>query len=130
MRLTLPGADRVALPLDGLHPTTRAAIDRTMRTLIESSGWWIGDWLASTDRDALADLPAADVWHTSRCHVVAERFPPDQRRPTLPWTYHAEVADLPPADAATFLDLCENDPTVTLPKLQHLVRSYRQANTT
>jgi hypothetical protein len=76
--------------------------------------WWVGDWWEAGHRygSRRAAVEAED-WEGPAYQTcvnagnVASCFDPNRRRLDLPWSYHAEVASLPEAEADNVLDWCE-----------------------
>ena len=79
----------------------------------ESSVWWLGDWLVYgqrtyPDRYQRALQETELDYQTLRNYAwVANRFPPDRRKPGLSFQHHAEVAALPPDEQETWLAKAE-----------------------
>lgn len=84
-----------------------------LNRLERAAMWWLGDWWAFGDhfdgerkRSAEKDLP----WAFQTCmnaSSVAKAIETSRRREVLPWSYHAEVAPLEPAEQDDFLDRWE-----------------------
>jgi hypothetical protein len=127
-------ATGVAVPAEPIYGTTVLAIPNdvtidqwadigtTLRSAINSTPWWIGDWLiyahqhfetdpdgnatstgAAAVRRRLADL-GFEHDTVERCKRVAAKFPPADRREGLSWAHHLEVAALDSADAHHLLN--------------------------
>ncbi|MEO9238999.1 MAG: LmbU family transcriptional regulator [Jatrophihabitantaceae bacterium] len=81
--------------------------------IIDSSCWWLGDWLVFgkrnyADRYRTAIRAAGLRYQTLRNYAwVARRFEFTRRRPKLTFQHHAEVASLPMADQEHWLDQAE-----------------------
>jgi hypothetical protein len=81
--------------------------------IVDSSSWWLGDWLVYgkrnySDRYRKAIQAVGLQYQTLRNYAwVARRFEPDRRRPRLTFQHHAEVASLPLHDQESWLDRAE-----------------------
>ncbi|MBL1120802.1 LmbU family transcriptional regulator [Streptomyces sp. 110] len=83
--------------------------------LINSSVWWLGDWLVY-GKDHFADryqrgVRAAGLqYQTLRNYAwVSRRFELSRRRSRLSFQHHAEVASLPVVEQERWLDLAERE---------------------
>lgn len=81
--------------------------------ILDSSCWWLGDWLVFGKRQYVDGYPTAIRaaglrYQTLRNYAwVARRFELGRRRPKLRFQHHAEVASLPIADQECWLDQAE-----------------------
>ncbi|ONI76413.1 hypothetical protein ALI144C_35400 [Actinosynnema sp. ALI-1.44] len=88
-------------------------IGRQIFTISDSSGWWLGDWLIYgqseyPDRYKRAIDETGLDYQTLRNYAwVARKFPHERRRETLSFQHHAELASLPEADQADWMDRAE-----------------------
>jgi hypothetical protein len=86
---------------------------RKLAGVVDSSSWWLGDWLVYgkreyPDRYRLAIKLARLSYQTLRNYAwVARRFEPACRRTALTFQHHAEVASLQRADQDRWLDVAE-----------------------
>lgn len=74
--------------------------------------WWIGDWWAFGEHryGERAKAAAQGIWGLSfgtlmNLGSIARSFETSRRREALPFSHHAEVAALPPAEADALLDV-------------------------
>ncbi|MFF7934458.1 LmbU family transcriptional regulator [Streptomyces sp. NPDC007940] len=86
---------------------------RQLSGLLNSSSWWLGDWLVY-GKDQYADrydrgIRAAGLqYQTLRNYAwVSRRFELRRRRPALSFQHHAELASLPVEDQENWLDRAE-----------------------
>jgi hypothetical protein len=119
LRRGAPSTDQVLTTRVGLQipdVLTFEEWERTGRQLagvVDSSLWWLGDWLAYgkehyADRYQQAIRTADLRYQTLRNYAwVARRFPMDRRRPRLTFQHHAEVAALPVEDQDRWLSRAE-----------------------
>jgi hypothetical protein len=115
------GTTVLAIP-DDLTLDQWAAIGNDLRSAINSTPWWVGDWLVyaqqrfETDEAGnavssgvaevnrrLADLGFEHA-QTLRCLRVAAKFPPAARREELSWAHHDEVSALDSSTANHLLN--------------------------
>jgi len=74
-------------------------------------GWWIGDWLRYGNERfgeryvRAARITGYDVQTLMNMVYVASRFEPEQRRESLSWSHHAELAALEVDERARWLEL-------------------------
>jgi hypothetical protein len=94
-------ATRTGLTLaDGLPYQAWERIGLQVGVLVDSSAWWIGDWLlygqrTYGDRYATAAAATGFTYQTLRNYAwVASRFAMSRRRDSLSFGHHAEVAAL------------------------------------
>lgn len=88
-------------------------VGRQLNDVIDSSAWWLGDWLifgkeryADSYRQAIR--AAGLSYQTLRNYAwVARRFTPAERRGRLTFQHHAEVVSLPKEVREKLLDLAE-----------------------
>jgi hypothetical protein len=100
-------------------PGTELALDdwiehgRRLGVIGRASSWWIGDWLRYGnlefgERYARASrITGYDVQTLMNMVYVATAIPPEQRRESLSWSHHAELAALPVEERARWLDMAE-----------------------
>ncbi len=118
-RRTPPGTDQVLTTRVGLQIPDVLSFEEWERTgrqlagVVDSSLWWLGDWLAY-GKDHYADryqqgIRTADLrYQTLRNYAwVARRFPIGRRRARLTFQHHAEVAALPVEDQDRWLSRAE-----------------------
>jgi transposase len=92
-----------------------AKAGRQLSGIVDSSAWWLGDWLVFgkanySDRYQLAIQNAGLRYQTLRNYAwVARRFEADRRRAKLTFRHHAEVASLPFEEQERLLDLAERE---------------------
>ncbi|MEV4319783.1 LmbU family transcriptional regulator [Actinocrispum sp. NPDC049592] len=104
---------------DGLKYDDWAKAGRQLSGIVDSSAWWLGDWLVFgkanySDRYQLAIQNAGLRYQTLRNYAwVARRFPADRRRQKLTFRHHAEVASLPIEDQDRLLDQAEREEWTT-----------------
>lgn len=78
-------------------------------------GWWLGDWLRYGNERfgeryvRASRITGYDVQTLTNMVYVASRFEPEERRETLSWSHHAEVAGCPPRERGRWLDLAESE---------------------
>ncbi|GAA4547270.1 hypothetical protein GCM10023192_63850 [Amycolatopsis samaneae] len=86
---------------------------RQLSGIVDSSSWWLGDWLVYgkkhyTDRYRRAIRAAGLQYQTLRNYAwVARRFDLGRRRARLSFQHHAEVASLPAEEQDFWLDRAE-----------------------
>lgn len=86
-------------------------LDRTM----DSSTWWLGDWLAygrsrfPERYRQVIEVTSFDYQTLRNYAWVANRVPPLRRRPALSFQHHAEVAALDGAQQDEWLALAERN---------------------
>ena len=78
--------------------------------------WTLGDLInQAPDTPALAELlnssETLEPGETSLMAATAAAFPPERRRPGLPWIIHAATVALPAEQADLILDSAEESPT-------------------
>lgn len=111
--------DQVLTTKVGLHIPVGLAFEeweragRQLSGLLNSSSWWLGDWLVY-GKDQYADryergIRAAGLqYQTLRNYAwVSRRFELHRRRPALSFQHHAELASLPVDEQETWLDRAE-----------------------
>ncbi len=90
------------------------ALGVRLGTHVNSSMWWLGDWLdfgreMYGQRYRLGVALSGLEYKTLRNYAyVARRVPLSRRRDSLSFHHHAEVAALPPDDQELWLDRAEN----------------------
>jgi hypothetical protein len=98
---------------DGLNYDDWAKAGRQLSGIVDSSAWWLGDWLVFgkahyAERYQLAIQSAGLRYQTLRNYAwVARRFEMARRRTKLSFKHHAEVASLPTEEQDRFLDKAE-----------------------
>ncbi|MFI7394896.1 LmbU family transcriptional regulator [Streptomyces tendae] len=86
---------------------------RRLSGIINSSSWWLGDWLVYgkdhySDRYERGIRAAGLRYQTLRNYAWVSRcFAIDRRRASLSFQHHAEVASLPAPEQEHWLDQCE-----------------------
>ncbi|MEV0558607.1 LmbU family transcriptional regulator [Streptomyces sp. NPDC050597] len=111
--------DQVLTTKVGLHIPVGLAFEdweragRQLSGLLNSSSWWLGDWLIY-GKDQYADryergIRAAGLqYQTLRNYAwVSRRFELHRRRPALSFQHHAELASLPAEEQEAWLDRAE-----------------------
>ncbi|MGW3938002.1 LmbU family transcriptional regulator [Streptomyces phaeochromogenes] len=114
-----PRCDQVLTTKVGLHIPVGLAFEdweragRQLSGLLNSSSWWLGDWLIY-GKDQYADryergIRAAGLqYQTLRNYAwVSRRFELHRRRPALSFQHHAELASLPVEEQEAWLDRAE-----------------------
>jgi hypothetical protein len=95
---------------DGLSFEEWEHAGRLLSSIVDSSAWWLGDWLVFgkknyADRYQRAIRAAGLQYQTLRNYAwVARRFDISRRRPDLTFQHHAEVASLVVEDQDFLLD--------------------------
>lgn len=112
--------NRIGLEIPaGLRYEDWVKTGRQLSGLVDSSAWWLGDWLVFgkanyADRYQLAIAHAGLRYQTLRNYAwVARRFAADRRRAKLSFRHHAEVASLPLDEQERLLDLAEREQWTT-----------------
>ncbi len=86
---------------------------RRLSGIVDSSSWWLGDWLVHgkrhfADRYEVAIRTAGLRYQTLRNYAwVCRRFDIERRRAGLTFQHHAEVASLPQDDQDRWLNAAE-----------------------
>lgn len=99
----------------GLSFEDWARAGRQLSRIVDSSAWWLGDWLVFgktnySDCYQLAIQRAGLRYQTLRNYAwVARRFPMSRRRAKLTFQHHAEIASLPIEDQNRLLDQAERE---------------------
>lgn len=94
------------------------AIGETLQRMERSVMWWLGDWwrfgqrkygemASQASKDMVKDVTGHAYKTVANAATVAERFEFSRRRENVPFSHHAEVAALPPAEAEALLDEVE-----------------------
>lgn len=122
---------RVGLHMpSGLHFEDWERAGRTLAGIIDSSSWWLGDWLVYgkdnySDRYETGIRAAGLKYQTLRNYAwVARRFEFGRRRVRLTFQHHAEVASLTLAEQERWLDAAEKADWTTR-QLRNALRSAR-----
>ncbi|MFE0024392.1 LmbU family transcriptional regulator [Amycolatopsis sp. NPDC059021] len=103
---------------------------RQLSGIVDSSSWWLGDWLVYgkkryTDRYRRAIRAAGLQYQTLRNYAwVARRFDLGRRRAGLSFQHHAEVASLPVEEQDFWLDRAE-EAMWTTKQLRSRIRDER-----
>ncbi|MBP2048309.1 hypothetical protein J2Z21_001233 [Streptomyces griseochromogenes] len=104
---------------------------RQLSGLLNSSSWWLGDWLVY-GKDHYADryergIRAAGLqYQTLRNYAwVSRRFELHRRRPALSFQHHAELASLPLDEQEVWLDRAERMKWSTK-QLRNAIRAQRE----
>jgi hypothetical protein len=99
----------------GLSFEDWARAGRQLSRIVDSSAWWLGDWLVFgktnySDCYQLAIQRAGLRYQTLRNYAwVARRFPMSRRRAKLTFQHHAEIASLPVEEQNRLLDQAERE---------------------
>lgn len=128
--------DQVLTTNVGLHIPAGLAFEeweragRQLSGLLNSSSWWLGDWLVY-GKDHYADryergIRAAGLqYQTLRNYAwVSRRFELHRRRSALSFQHHAELASLPVEEQETWLDRAERMKWSTK-QLRNAIRAQR-----
>jgi hypothetical protein len=103
---------------------------RQLSGIVDSSSWWLGDWLVYgkknfSDRYVRAIRTAGLQYQTLRNYAwVARRFDLSRRRSRLSFQHHAEVASLPTEEQDWWLDRAEQA-SWTTKQLRTQIRAVR-----
>lgn len=103
----------------GLSFEDWAQAGRQLSNIVDSSAWWLGDWLVFgkthySDCYQLAIQRAGLRYQTLRNYAwVARRFPIERRHARLTFQHHAEIASLPIEDQDRLLDQAEREEWTT-----------------
>ncbi|SEF53484.1 hypothetical protein SAMN05216223_101258 [Actinacidiphila yanglinensis] len=129
--------DQVLTTKVGLHIPVGLAFEewekagRQLSGLLNSSSWWLGDWLVY-GKDQYADryergIRAAGLqYQTLRNYAwVSRRFELQRRRPALSFQHHAELASLPLDEQEIWLDRAERMKWTTK-QLRNAIRAERE----
>jgi hypothetical protein len=106
---------------------------RQLSGILDSSAWWLGDWLVFgkkyyPDRYQRAIQAVGLRYQTLRNYAwVARRFDLDHRRLKLTFQHHAEVASLPVEERERLLDQAEVGDWTTK-QLRHAMREALSRN--
>ncbi len=121
----------------GLHIPVGLAFEewenagRQLSGLLNSSSWWLGDWLVYgkahyADRYERGIRAAGLQYQTLRNYAwVSRRFDLGRRRSALSFQHHAELASLPVDAQETWLDRAERNQWSTK-QLRNAIRSERE----
>lgn len=128
--------DQVLTTKVGLHIPMGLAFDeweragRQLSGLLNSSSWWLGDWLVYgkdhyADRYELGIRAAGLQYQTLRNYAwVSRRFEVQRRRPALSFQHHAELASLHVDEQEIWLDRAERSKWSTK-QLRLAIRAQR-----
>lgn len=114
----------------GLSFEDWAKAGRQLSGIVDSSAWWLGDWLVFgkttySDCYQLAIQGAGLRYQTLRNYAwVARRFDLSRRRAKLTFQHHAEVASLPVEEQDRLLDQAERE-LWTTKQLRNAIRQGR-----
>jgi hypothetical protein len=134
-----PGTDQVLTTRVGLQIPDLLSFEeweragRQLAGVVDSSLWWLGDWLAYgkdhyADKYQQAILTADLRYQTLRNYAwVARRFAIDRRRARLTFQHHAEVAALPVEDQDRWLSRAE-ELSWTTKQLRSALRETRESS--
>ncbi|WP_237534439.1 LmbU family transcriptional regulator [Streptomyces sp. SID3343] len=129
-------SDQVLTTKVGLHIPAGLAFEewehagRQLSGLLNSSSWWLGDWLVYgkhhyADRYERGIRAAGLQYQTLRNYAwVSRRFAQHRRRPVLSFQHHAELASLPVDEQDAWLDRAERLKWSTK-QLRNAIRSDR-----
>lgn len=129
--------DQVLTMKMGLYIPVGLAFDeweragRKLSGLLNSSSWWLGDWLVYgkdhyADRYERGICAAGLQYQTLRNYAwVSRRFELHRRRPALSFQHHAELASLSVADQENWLDRAERLKWTTK-QLRNAIRAERE----
>ncbi|WP_186768235.1 LmbU family transcriptional regulator [Streptomyces qinzhouensis] len=121
----------------GLHIPVGLAFEeweragRQLSGLLNSSSWWLGDWLVYgkdhyADRYELGIRAAGLQYQTLRNYAwVSRRFDLDRRRSALSFQHHAELASLRADEQEIWLDRAERMKWSTK-QLRNAIRAQRE----
>lgn len=116
-----PRSDQVRMSAVALHIPAGLSFEdwtqagRQLSNIVDSSAWWLGDWLVFgkthySDCYQLAIQRAGLRYQTLRNYAwVARRFPVSRRRAKLTFQHHAEVASLPIEEQDRLLEQAERE---------------------
>lgn len=121
---------------DGLNIGEWLAIGETLQRMERSVMWWLGDWwrygqrrygemASQASKDLVRDITGHAYKTVLNAATVAERFENSRRREDLPFSHHAEVAVLPPAEADSLLDAAAVEGT-NRADLREMVKERKQ----
>ncbi|GAA1938414.1 hypothetical protein GCM10009837_75870 [Streptomyces durmitorensis] len=132
--------DQVLTTKVGLHIPIGLAFEeweragRQLSGLLNSSSWWLGDWLVYgkdhyADRYELGIRAAGLQYQTLRNYAwVSRRFEVQRRRQALSFQHHAELASLHVDEQETWLDRAELLKWSTK-QLRNAIRAQREGAT-
>jgi hypothetical protein len=115
----------------GLKYDDWAKAGRQLSGIVDSSAWWLGDWLVFgkanyADRYQLAIQSAGLSYQTLRNYAwVARRFEMTRRHAKLSFKHHAEVASLPVEVQDRLLDQAESEEWTTK-RLRSVIQQERR----
>ncbi|NGN66178.1 hypothetical protein G5C51_20050 [Streptomyces sp. A7024] len=128
-----PATRRTALSLPEDLPLAEwRHLGRQILVIVDSSAWWLGDWLVYgqlnyPDRYRRALAETSLDYQTLRNYAwVVRKFPAHRRRKDLSFQHHAEVAGMPEEEQDAWLDRAEQG-NWTRNELRKRVRAQRQA---
>ncbi|AZM51497.1 antibiotic biosynthesis protein [Streptomyces sp. WAC 01529] len=107
---------------------------RQLSGLLNSSSWWLGDWLVYgkdhyADRYELGIRAAGLQYQTLRNYAwVSRRFEVERRRHALSFQHHAELASLHVEEQDAWLDRAERMKWSTK-QLRHALKAQREGTT-
>jgi hypothetical protein len=103
------------LPGEGIGLSDWVDHGRRLGVIGRCVGWWIGDWLRYGnlkfgERYAWASrITGYDAQTLMNMVYVASAYDVAERRPSLSFSHHAELAALPPDERERWLDLAEEN---------------------
>lgn len=98
----------------------------------KASPFWVGDllqWGEAKFGEMASQVHEAigyEYQTSANAQYVCKKIPPERRRPTVPFSHHAEVASLPPAEQDKWLDKCETE-NLTREQLRVQLRAEKGA---
>ncbi|MDH6521876.1 hypothetical protein M2163_001131 [Streptomyces sp. SAI-135] len=116
---------------DGLNFESWERAGRQLAGLVNSSAWWLGDWLVYGkdnygDRYEIGIRAAGLKYQTLRNYAwVSRRFDSSRRRAKLSFQHHAEVASLPVNEQEHWLDSAE-EMKWTTKRLRNAIQNSRE----
>lgn len=117
---------RLVLP-ESLHFDAWLLIGQQLQRMQRSVSWWVGDWmLYGEGRYGERFSQALDATGYAKHSIqnaasVAKAIPPSRRRELVPFSHHAEVVSLPPAQQDELLAQVEKE-DMPVAKLRAKVR--------
>lgn len=88
---------------------------KKLQTVERSIMWLLADWARHGERKwgeyytQAVEITGYSKQTLQNAVWVAERIPPEERRESLPFSFHAAVAALPPEERSELLDLAEGE---------------------
>ena len=137
----VPGRSKVALtsvawsPEATLEMREWADHGHRLGVIGRGVGWWIGDWVRYGNERfgeryvRASRITGYDVQTLMNMVYVASRFEPHERRESLSWSHHAEIAAVEPAGRQRWLDLAESQRLSVRCLREEIRRARRLAET-